>query len=152
MSEMPKDPPIAPYLTVADANAAIEFYKKAFGATETFRMPAPDGRVLHCSLALNGGVVMLSDDFEKGAGETHAPGAAPITLHLNVADVDAAFAQAVKAGATVTMPLADMFWGDRYGRLRDPFGHNWSLSTHQRDVGPAEMKAAVEQHFGKTPE
>jgi PhnB protein len=154
MAATAKQPPITPHLTVSDAAAAIEFYKAAFGAEEMFRLPAPDGRrVMHCSLQLNGGRVMLNDDFPEFCdGKRHAPdatGGSGVTIHLEVGDVDAAFARAVKAGAAIVMPVADMFWGDRYGVLRDPYGHSWSLATHQRDLSPAEIKAAAAECFGK---
>jgi PhnB protein len=140
--------PIVPHLIVAGGAAAIEFYKKAFGAEEVFRLPGPQGKIMHASLRIGGGTLMLVDDMpEMCGGQSRAPGAlggTPVTIHLNVADVDAAWKKAVAAGATVEMPLADMFWGDRYGVLKDPFGHSWSMSTHRRDVSPEEIKAAME--------
>jgi uncharacterized glyoxalase superfamily protein PhnB len=135
---------VSPYLICAGAADAIAFYKRAFGAEEMFRLPGPDGKLVHACLAINGGTVMLSDEF-PGYGMV-APttlGGSPVTIHLMVPDVDAAFARAVEAGATVTMELADQFWGDRYGSLRDPFGHNWSLATHVRDMTPEEIQAAM---------
>jgi PhnB protein len=138
--------PIEAYLTVGDAAAAIAFYERAFGAVEQFRLEAPDGRIVHCSLAVNGARLMLSDDFpDAHAGQRRSPdalGGTPVTIHLNVADIDAIFARAIAAGAKETMPPADMFWGDRYGRLEDPFGHSWSLATPRRQVSPEEMKEA----------
>jgi PhnB protein len=132
MSDSPVIPPITPHLTVSDARAAIRFYQLAFDATETNRMEADDGRrLLHAALALNGSMVMLCDDFpEFNSGRRRAPGpegGTGVTIHLNVADVDAVMAQAVAAGATALMEAADMFWGQRYGKLRDPFGHEWSV-------------------------
>lgn len=127
-------PPLSPHLVVSDGAAAIEFYKRAFGAIELRRMAAPDGvRVMHCALDLGGSTVMLADDFpEYRGGKSATPealGGTPVTLHLQVDDADAAFSRAVEAGAAVTMPLKDQFWGDRYGQLRDPFGHMWSIGS-----------------------
>jgi PhnB protein len=118
---------VTPYLTVGGGKGAeaVEFYKKAFGAAELFRQPADDGkRVLHCSLLINGGPVMLSDDFSANA----SPAPAGVTLHLNVGDADAIWNQAMAAGpCEVAMPLDNQFWGDRYGILKDPYGHRWSI-------------------------
>jgi PhnB protein len=122
---------VIPHLVVNGAREAIEFYIKAFGATKVMEMPAEDGkRLLHAQLIINGGTVMLCDDFpEMCGGPTQHPERPPVMLHMAVADIDATFAQAIAAGATSAMPPADMFWGDRYGQLRDPFGQRWSLST-----------------------
>jgi len=120
---------VTPYLTVRGASAAAEFYTRAFGAEELGRVPAGDGtRLLHCCLRINEGIVMLSDEFpEQGFGLGDGP--AGVTLHLQVNDADAWFTDAVEAGATVRMPLADQFWGDRYGQVTDPFGHVWSIGS-----------------------
>jgi PhnB protein len=144
----PEMPGVSPYLTVSDADAAIDFYRRAFGAVELSRMPGPDGKkLMHAAVTINGGLVMMSDDFPEFAdGRSSTPealGGSPVTIHLNLADVDAAWQRAVDAGATVTMPLEDQFWGDRYGQLTDPFGHRWSLATHQRDLTPEEIEAAM---------
>ncbi|HYG86052.1 MAG TPA: VOC family protein [Azospirillum sp.] len=144
--------PPTPHLVVSDTKAAIAFYVKAFGAEETFRMTTPDGsRVVHANLIINGGPVMLADDCpDWNNGQARHPlalGATPVTIHLQVADVDAAFARAVEAGATATMPPADMFWGDRYGKLRDPFGHEWSLATTKSTPSRAEMEDALKRFF-----
>ena len=127
-------PQIIPYLTVNDASAAGEFYKRAFDATETERHVAEDGkRLMHLALRIAGGTLMLADDFpEYNGGKASSPralGGTPVTLTLECANVDQAWEMAVKAGATVKMPLADQFWGDRYGQLEDPFGHVWALYT-----------------------
>ncbi|GGC54816.1 VOC family protein [Hoyosella rhizosphaerae] len=127
-------PPVAPHLVVHGAAQAIEFYTKAFGAVEVFRVPDDDGnRLMHASITINGGLIMLVDDYpEYCDGKSTTPqalGGSPVTIHLNVQDVDAAWKQAVDAGATVDMELADQFWGDRYGKLTDPFGHSWSLAS-----------------------
>jgi PhnB protein len=124
--------PVVPYLTLRDGNAAITFYEKAFGATLIYKMPAKDEkRLLHASLNLNGGVVMLSDEFpESGEGGTEAPptlGGTAVTIHIEVDDADRWWKRAVDAGASVQMPLDNMFWGARYGKLKDPFGHVWSI-------------------------
>ena len=124
---------VLPHLSVKNGAAALDFYVRAFNAVIEYQMPADDGkRVLYARLTVNGGVLMLSDDFPEyagGASQIPAPGAPRgVVLHLQVADVDAAYAQAVAAGADPTMPPEDMFWGDRYGQLRDPFGHIWSLA------------------------
>lgn len=132
---------IVPHLVVRGGAAAIDFYTKAFGAVEIFRMPMPDGKIMHASLKIGDSRLFLCDEFSGNgwnAGQT--PACAPVTIHLNVEDADAVFGQAVAAGAKVKMPLADMFWGDRYGKLVDPFGHEWSLSTHKEDVSPEEMR------------
>jgi PhnB protein len=132
MSELPDVPPVTPYLTVSDAGAAILFYQRAFEAREINRVEAQDGRrLMHAALALNGGMVVLSDDFPEfndGRGKAPGPdGETGVTIHLKVIGVDAVMARAVTAGAKVLMPPADMFWGERFGKLRDPFGHEWSL-------------------------
>jgi PhnB protein len=124
---------ITAHLVVGGAKKAIEFYKNAFGATEVARMPAEDGeRLMHAHLRIGDAELMLADDFpEYHGGKSHDPlklGATPVTLHQYVPDADASIARAAKAGATVTMPAQDMFWGDRYGQVRDPFGHTWSFA------------------------
>lgn len=146
----PVEPSVSPMLVVGDGAAAIDFYVKAFGAEELGRVPGPDGKKLfHAALRINGGLVMLNDDFpEMNDGKSETPpalGGTPVTIHLTVTDVDAKFQRAVDAGATVLMPLEDMFWGDRYGILRDPFGHQWSLGQPVREVSPEEIAKAVQQ-------
>ena len=136
--------PVSPYLICAGASEAIAFYKRAFGAEEMVRGAGPDGKIMHACLRINGSTVMLSDEFpDYGMVGPKTLGGSPVTIHLMVPDVDAAFARAVEAGATVTMEIADQFWGDRYGSLRDPFGHSWSLATHLRDMTPEEIQAAM---------
>ena len=148
---MPKVKPIpdgmhsvTPHLVCAGAAAAIEFYKKAFDAVEEVRIPAPDGKLIHACVRIAGSPVMLVDEMpEMGAlGPKNLP-ASPVTIHLYVDNADAVFAKATAAGAEVVMPLADMFWGDRYGQIRDPFGHSWSIATHQRDLSSAELEEAA---------
>lgn len=147
-------PPITPYLTVADAKAAIAFYEKAFGATATGRMDTPDGsKVIHAALRFpNGGLVMLSDDFPEMMGgkrsDPRALGGTAVVVHLDVPDADATWARATEAGVTVLMPLADAFWGDRYGMVEDPFGHRWSIATRKKAVSEDDLRREAEKHFG----
>jgi PhnB protein len=137
---------VTPHLVCAGAGAAIDFYKKAFGATETSRMPGPGGKLMHASISIGDSAVMLVDEMpEWGSLGPKALKGSPVVIHLYVDDVDAFTARAVAAGATVTMPVADMFWGDRYGQLEDPFGHRWSVATHVRDVSPADMQQAMQK-------
>jgi PhnB protein len=140
-------PTLSPHLVVDDAAAAIDFYVKAFGATELGRVPHPDGRLVHAALSLNGSTVMLNDDFpDYNDGKSSTPkalGGTPVTIHLQVPDVEAAFARALDAGAVVVAPLEDQFWGDRYGVVRDPFGHQWSLGQPVREVSSEEIAAAM---------
>ena len=140
---------VTPHLICAGAAEAITFYTQAFGAVELARLPGPDGKLMHAMVKIGDSVVMLVDEMPScgGFGPTSLKGS-PVTLHLYVENVDAAFDRAVAAGARVTMPVADMFWGDRYGRIEDPFGHQWSLATHQRDVSPDEMRDAMSRMNG----
>jgi len=136
---------ITPHLICAGAANAIEFYKKAFGAVEEARLPGPNGAIMHAVIRIFGDAVMLVDEMpEWGALSPKSLKGSPVTLHLYVEDVDAAVKRAVGAGAKVTMPVADMFWGDRYGKIEDPFGHHWSLATHQREVSLEEATRAME--------
>jgi PhnB protein len=132
---------VTPYLTVNDAARAIDFYKRAFGAQEKVRMQGPPGKVGHAELKIGDSIVMLADEMPgSGCRSPHALGGSTAGIFLYVKDVDAAFKQAVSAGAKVATEPADMFWGDRFGRLTDPFGHVWSLATHKEDVTPEEMQ------------
>ncbi|AKF03189.1 VOC family protein [Sandaracinus amylolyticus] len=148
-------PPLSPYLTVDDAKAAIEFYVRAFGATELGRQATPDGsKLIHAALVLpNGGHVMLSDDFpEMNGGASKTPkalGGTPVAIHLDLPDVKATWARAVEAGAQVKMPLALQFWGDEFGVLEDPFGHRWSLATRAKVATKDELDAGAQKHFGR---
>ncbi len=135
-TENPQGPAtgLTPHLQIGDSRAAeaIDFYVAAFGATEMVRQVAEDGvRLMHAHLHVNGASLMLHDEFPEYVSEAEADGGSPrgVTLHLQVDDADAWFARAVAAGATVSMPLADMFWGDRYGQVKDPFGHKWSIAS-----------------------
>lgn len=137
---------VTPHLVCAGASEAIEFYKKAFGAVETGRMPGPGGKIMHAQLRIGDSPVMLADDFpEFGCNGPQALKGTPVFIHLYVDDADAVFAQAVAAGAKTVMPLADMFWGDRYGQLDDPFGHRWSIATHKRDMTPQQMQEEMQK-------
>lgn len=131
---------VTPHLVVNGAAEAIELYKKAFGAKEKNRMPGPDGRLMHAEIQIGDARLMLSDEFPGGSSKSpKALGGTHSSVMLYVKKVDAVFEQAVKAGFTVTMPVADMFWGDRYGQLVDPFGHSWAIATHIEDVTPKQM-------------
>ncbi|NRR32840.1 VOC family protein [Oxalobacteraceae bacterium] len=137
---------ITPHLVCEGAAQAIDFYKKAFNAVELGRMPGPNGKLIHAMLRIGDSSLMLVDDFpEWGGFGPKALKGTPVTIHLYVQDVDASFKQAIDAGGTVKMPVADMFWGDRYGMLTDPFGHNWSLATHKRDMTPEQMQKEMKE-------
>ena len=137
---------VTPHLICAGAADAIEFYKRAFNAVETGRMPGPQGKLIHAAIRIGDSVVMLVDEFpDWGSFGPKSLKGSPVTLHLYVEDVDAFVAHAAAAGAKITMPLQDMFWGDRYCKLEDPFGHQWSVATHVRDVSPEEMQQAAQK-------
>lgn len=140
---------ITPSVVVKGAAQAIEFYKKALGAQELMRMPNPDGKIMHAELKIGDSVIFVSDEIPN-MGLTKSPqtlGGCTGALHLYVDDVDASFQRAVDAGAKSAMPVADMFWGDRYGTITDPFGHVWGLATHKEDVSPAEMEERAQKFF-----
>jgi len=141
---------IVPHITVDGASDAIAFYVKAFGARELLRHPAPDGRIMHATLAINGGILMLNDSFQDrgGTGSPKSIGGTAVTLHIDVPDPDAVFERAVAAGATPIMPMADMFWGARYGQVVDPFGHRWSIACPARPVDAAAIEAGARKYFG----
>jgi uncharacterized glyoxalase superfamily protein PhnB len=141
---------LSPHIIVRNAGEAIEFYKKAFGAEELERRTAPDGRlVVHAVLRIGDSRLMLCDEMPmmKHCRSPQSVGGTTVTLHIYTPDVDAVFKRAVKAGAKVVMPLSDMFWGDRYGKLADPFGHEWSLAAHVKDLSPEEIDEAARQAF-----
>lgn len=141
---------VTPHLIVKGAAKAMEFYKKAFGAKELSRCAGPNGALCHAEMQIGNSHVYLCDEFpDMGAMSPLALKGSPVTIHLYVEDADAAFNQAVKAGAQSTMPLADMFWGDRYGKLKDPFGHNWSIATHKEDLTPKEMEKRMADAFAQ---
>jgi PhnB protein len=129
-----------PHIVCADCAAAMEFYKAAFGATEEMRMPGPEGKMMHAAMRFGDSMLMLMDEFpEWGAKGPKLIGGTPVTIHMIVDDVDAVFARAIDAGAKVVMPVADQFWGDRYGVLEDPWGHSWSIAT------PSERQLSQEE-------
>ena len=131
---------VTPGLTCRNAAQAIELYKKAFGATERGRMASPDGKIMHAELQIGDSMVFLADEM-PGMSAAPAKGAPPSqSLYVYVEDVDSVYKQAVAAGCEEGMPITDMFWGDRFGKVIDPFGHHWNLATHIEDVAPAEMK------------
>ena len=136
---------LTPHMTVRDAARAIEFYKQAFGATQRGGvMTGPGGKVMHAELVIGDSILMLADEFpEYGSHSPQSGGGTATTLHIYTEDVDSAFDRAVAAGASVEMPLTDMFWGDRYGKLVDPFGHKWSLATHKADLSAEEMERGM---------
>jgi uncharacterized glyoxalase superfamily protein PhnB len=133
---------ITPHLVIQGAAKALDFYKKAFDAHEITRKAMPDGRLMHAEIKIGDSILMLADSFAEHGGPARSPselGGTPVVLNLYGPDCDKVFNQAVAAGATVLMPLADMFWGDRYGQLLDPFGHCWAIGTHKEDLSPEEM-------------
>ena len=144
---MPADTPVpegfhtvTPHLVVNGASDAIEFYQQAFGAEELTRMPDPRGKLIHAAIRIGDSRIWLADESpERGSKGPQAVGGSPVVIHLYVADADATFERAVAAGAKVVMPLEDAFWGDRYGRLEDPFGHQWSIATRQENLTLSEI-------------
>ena len=139
---------VTPHLICKGAAEAIEFYKRAFGATELSRLPGQNGRLMHAMIRIGDSTVMLADEMpEWGALGPQSLKGTPVGIHLYVQDVDAVAAQAVRAGAKTTMPVSDMFWGDRYGQIEDPFGHRWSIATRVRDVAPADLQKAMQQQM-----
>jgi PhnB protein len=161
MSKSPQPIPpgqenLIPHLVCDRCSEAIEFYKKAFGAEEVGRVPAPDGRrIMHAAIRIGKSFVFLVDDFpEFCGGKSSTPTAlkgTPVSLHRYVENCDAAIKRAQDAGATVVMPAQDMFWGDRYGVVTDPYGHKWSFGTHIKDLTPAEMQAGMKDAFAHKP-
>ena len=135
---------VTPHLICKGAAAAIEFYKEAFGATETFRLAGPDGKLMHASMRIGDSNIMLVDEFpEMRAVSPATLGSSPVTIHLSVPDADAWFARATRAGATARMPVTEMFWGARYGMVQDPFGHLWSIATQVRELTPEQIAEAM---------
>jgi uncharacterized glyoxalase superfamily protein PhnB len=141
---------VYPYLRVHKTDEAIKFYERAFGAKESFRLTEPSGRIGHAEIKIGPATLMLADEYpEQGINGPRALGGTTIALHLHVADVDAAFEQAVSAGATVLRPLKDQFYGERSGTVRDPFGHEWLLGGHLEDVSTEEMQRRYTALLGK---
>ena len=133
------------YLTLNDCAGAIEFYKKAFGAEEIMRLDGPPGKIGHAELKIGDSMVMVSDEMPGGNRAPKSLGGTTASVFLYVTDVDNLYQKAVSAGAKGDMPPADMFWGDRFGKLTDPFGHTWAIATHIEDVAPAEMKKRMQE-------
>jgi PhnB protein len=141
---------ITPNLIVPNGDQAIDFYKRAFGATELSRMPGPGGGVLHAELKIGNSIFMLGEEnAEMGSKSPKTLGGTPLSLYIYVENVDQAWERALKAGATANMPLADMFWGDRAGWLTDPFGHAWALAQHVKDLSPEEIRKGQEAFFAE---
>jgi len=141
---------VTPYLTLNDAARALDFYKRAFGAQEVMRMDAPGGKIGHAEIKIGDSMIMLADEMPgSGTRSPQSLGATTAGIFLYVENADAVFNQAVSAGAHAEAPMADMFWGDRYGRLKDPFGHSWSVATHKEDVAPAEMSKRMQEAAAK---
>ena len=140
---------ITPHLSVREASKAVEFYKKAFGAEVLAVHYTPNGKVMHAQLKVGDSHFMLADEFPEGTPAPPTLGGSPVVLNLYAEDIDSLFSQAVAAGAKVTMPLADMFWGDRYGQIVDPFGHHWALGAHQEDIPPEEMERRGRAFFAE---
>lgn len=142
---------LTPQLQVRGASAAIEFYRRAFGAVELLRNYGPDGKsIMHARVRIGDSILMLNDEYLEGGGTSpHALQGSPVTLHLYVEDADAVFAAAVAAGARVEMPLTDMFWGDRYGQLIDPFGHSWSVAHQLEALAPEDVRRRAADEFDR---
>jgi PhnB protein len=145
---------LTPHLVVRDADKAIEFYKKAFGAELLGDVArTPDGKVMHAMIRIGDSFLMLNDEMpEFGAVSPLSGGSSSVTIHIYSDNVDKAFERATSSGAKVVMPLADQFWGDRYGIVTDPFGHKWSLATHVKDMSPEEMKRAMTEAMAQMPQ
>jgi PhnB protein len=146
---------LIPHLVCSSCDKAIEFYKRAFGAEELGRMPSPDGRIMHAEIMIDGRPLFLVDDFPEYCGGKSSTATAltgtPVTIHRYVPNCDAAIKRAEEAGATVVMPATDMFWGDRYGAVVDPFGNKWSFGTHLKDLTPEEMQKSMKSAFSQAP-
>jgi PhnB protein len=142
---------ITPMLTVREVDKAIDFYKRALGAEQRTRFLGPDGKsIMHAELKIGNSVLMLGgEQAERGCRSPQMLGGTPVSLYLYVEDADKAFNRAASAGATVTMPVADMFWGDRCGQFEDPFGHKWSVATHKEDLSQAEIQKRGEAFFAE---
>jgi PhnB protein len=141
---------VAPYLAIKNAAGALEFYKKAFGAIETYKLIIPDGRVGHAEIRLGDSLIMLADEFPEFGGKApETLGGSPVSIHLYVEDVDAFFKRALAAGARELKPIANQFYGDRSGQLEDPYGHLWWVATHKEDVAPEEMQKRVQALFAR---
>jgi uncharacterized glyoxalase superfamily protein PhnB len=141
---------VTPHLVVRGAVEAIDYYKRAFGAVERFRMAGPDGKsIMHAELVIGDSIIFLCDEMpDMDCRSPAALQGTPVSIHLYVDDADAVFSRAVSAGGRVTMPLQDMFWGDRFGEIEDPYGHRWSIASHVEDVPPEEIERRGAEAFG----
>ena len=143
---------VTPYLTIRNAAQAIEFYKRAFGAQERIRMPGPDGKIAHAEIMIGNSILMLGEECpQMGNQSPEALHGSTVGMCIYVDNADEVFNRAVKAGAKVDMPVMDQFWGDRYGKLKDPFGHKWSIATHTKDLSLDEMKQGMDEAMSKMP-
>jgi len=140
---------VTPYFSLKDSRKAIAFYEKAFGAKDPEVFPSPDGKhTMHATIRIGNSILMMGDEMpEMGSKSAESLGASPISLYVYVPDADAVFAQAVAAGATAVMPVADMFWGDRCGALKDPFGYEWTIATHTRDLTDKQIEEGAKAFF-----
>ena len=143
---------LTPHIVVSDGAAAMEFYKKAFGAQEMSRLLTPDGKqVMHAQLKIGASMLMLGSDMPPNYLSPKSRGGTSVLLHLYLTDADTAFDRAVQAGCSIRMPMSDTFWGDRYGVVEDPFGHQWSIATHVKDLTPEQIAANAKALFAKMP-
>ena len=141
---------VTPYLAIKNAAKALAFYKEAFGASESYKLMMPDGRLGHAEIRLGDSIIMLADEFPEFGGKSpETLGGSPVSIHLYVEDVDAFFKRALAAGARERKPVMDQFYGDRSGELEDPFGHLWWVATHKEDVSPEEMQRRVQAMFAE---
>ncbi|HYV74197.1 MAG TPA: VOC family protein [Candidatus Binatia bacterium] len=142
---------ITPHIVVSDTRKAVDFYKRAFGAEERGMAEGPGGKIMHAEIKIGDSLLMLNDEMPEfeALSPTGTKADTCVTLHLYVENADKVFSQAKAAGAIETMPLQDQFWGDRYGKLKDPFGHSWSIATHIKDLSPQQMKAAMDEAMSK---
>ena len=141
---------VTPNLVVQDAAAALDFYRRAFGADETLRMPGPGGKIMHAEFRIGDSVLMLAEEMpDMGNKSPRTLDGSPVSFYVYISDVDAAYKRAIDAGGKEVMPVADMFWGDRAGWLEDPFGHKWALAQHVADLSPEEIQKGQEEFFAK---
>ncbi|MBI5634778.1 MAG: VOC family protein [Nitrospirae bacterium] len=142
---------VTPMLVMKDARKAIEFYKRAFGAVERYAMPGPDGKgVMHAEIMIGDSIIMMGEENpNEPCKSAETAGGSPVSFYLYVEDVDKAFQTALDAGCVIKMPVQDMFWGDRFGSLNDPFGYNWSLATHTRDLTDQEIQEGAKAMFAE---
>lgn len=140
---------LTPHLVCKDAPKAIEFYKKAFGAKEISVLESPDGKLMHAEVKIGNSILMIADVYEGMNQDPKGLGGTPVTIHMYVKDADKTYSQAIKAGATESMPIMDMFWGDRYGIVTDPWGHSWSIATHTQDLSEEQIMKNAAKAFAE---